>query len=54
MRKYTDALVTREQAKLKKKEQDSSESSMDSIASRINFWRDINTKDEDYKNAIIV
>jgi hypothetical protein len=38
-------LITREQAKLKKKEVDSSDSSMDSIASRINFWRDINTKD---------
>jgi hypothetical protein len=54
VKKYTEALITREQAKLKKKEIDSSESSMDSMASRINFWRDINTKDGEYKNAIIV
>jgi hypothetical protein len=39
---------------LKKKELHSSESSMDSMASRINFWRDINTKDGEYNNAIIV
>lgn len=24
------------------------------MASRINFWRDINTKDGEYKNAVIV
>jgi hypothetical protein len=29
------------------------ESSFDSVASRINFWRDINVKDEEYGNAII-
>ena len=32
----------------------SSESSFDSEASRINFWRDINTGDEEYANAVIV
>ena len=32
----------------------SSESSFDSEASRINFWRDINTGDEEYTNAVIV
>ena len=35
-------------------DQTSEESSFDSEASRINFWRDINTGDEEYKNAVIV
>lgn len=35
-------------------EDTSSASSFDSQASRINFWRDINTKDDEYTNAIIV
>jgi hypothetical protein len=35
-------------------DQTSDESSFDSEASRINFWRDINTGDEEYKNAVIV
>lgn len=30
-----------------------SESSFDSEASRINFWKDINTKDEAYGNAVV-
>ena len=30
-----------------------SESSFDSEASRVNFWKDINTKDEAYGNAIV-
>jgi len=33
---------------------ESSESSFDSEASRINFWRDINTGDDEYTNAVIV
>jgi hypothetical protein len=33
---------------------DSGNSSFDSEASRINFWKDINVGDEHYKNAIIV
>ena len=32
----------------------SDESSFDSEASRINFWRDINTGDDEYTNAVIV
>lgn len=35
-------------------EESSEASSFDSEASRINFWRDINTKDEEYTNAVIV
>ena len=35
-------------------EESSDASSFDSEASRINFWRDINTKDDDYVNAVIV
>lgn len=35
-------------------EESSEVSSFDSEASRINFWRDINTKDDDYVNAVIV
>ena len=31
-----------------------SESSFNSESSRVNFWRDINTKDDQYKNAVIV
>ena len=31
-----------------------SDSSFDSQASRVAFWHDINTKDEEYKNAIII
>jgi hypothetical protein len=30
------------------------ESDFDSQASRINFWRDINTADDEYTNAVIV
>lgn len=33
---------------------DSDESSYDSAASRIEFWRDINTKDADYKRAVFL
>ena len=33
---------------------DSDFSLFDSEASRINFWRDINTKDADYDTAVIV
>jgi len=33
---------------------DSGNSSFDSEASRVNFWKDINVGDEHYKNAIIV
>ena len=33
-----------ERIKLKKNDNDSNQSSYDSLASRINFWRDINTK----------
>jgi len=29
-------------------------SSFDSEASRINYWKDINTKDEDYKDAVFM
>ena len=29
-------------------------SQFDSQASRINFWKDINTKDEDYQGAIFL
>lgn len=31
-----------------------SESSYDSHASRIEFWKDINTKDDKYKNAVLM
>ena len=34
--------------------EDTDESGFDSEASRINFWRDINTGDEEYRNAVIV
>ena len=44
----------REEAIVKKEQKSSGESSYDSLASRINFWKDINTKDHNYKNAIIV
>lgn len=32
----------------------SQSSGFDSASSRVNFWKDINTKDDDYKNAVIV
>lgn len=35
-------------------ESDSGNSSFDSEASRVNFWKDINVGDEHYKNAVIV
>jgi hypothetical protein len=35
-------------------EESSEVSSFDSEASRINFWRDINTADDAYTNAVIV
>ena len=34
--------------------EDSCFSFFDSEASRIDFWKDINTKDSDYTNAVIV
>jgi hypothetical protein len=37
-------LYEKEKIKLTKNEDNSNESSYDSLASRINFWRDINTK----------
>jgi hypothetical protein len=33
---------------------DNEESDFDSQASRINFWKDINTADDEYTNAVIV
>lgn len=39
---------------MKEEQPGSSESSFDSVASRINFWKDINTSDDLYKNSIIV
>jgi len=35
------------------KHHESDESSFHSAASRINFWKDINTK-EDFKNAVVI
>jgi len=35
-------------------QQSSNFSYFDSEASRVDFWKDINTKDSDYKNAVIV
>ena len=29
-------------------------SSFDSEASRVNYWKDINTKDDDYKDAVFM
>lgn len=46
--------MIREQAIQRNRELESNESSYDSTASRINFWKDINTEDKNYKNAIIV
>jgi hypothetical protein len=31
-----------------------SQSSFDSEASRTAFWKEINTKDDDYRNALII
>jgi len=39
---------------LKSGSKSSSFGSFDSMASRINFWKDINTKDEEYSNAVIL
>jgi len=42
----------REQAKMKKRERSSSESSLDSMASRINFWKEIKLGDIDKKSSV--
>lgn len=39
---------------LRKLENDSDESSFDSTSSRIEFWRDINTSDKQYKRAVFL
>lgn len=54
IKQQTRALFLREEAIVKNESKNSGESSYDSLASRINFWKDINTKDNNYKNAIIV
>lgn len=47
-------MIAIEEEKLKKKTSQSDDSSFDSTASRINFWKDINTKEEDYKNVVLI
>ena len=54
MREIVRALVVKQENFLKKEKPESDESSYDSLASRVNFWKEIRVQGKDKKKSIFV